>query len=122
MTDNEFRRETDRWLEPGESNVRVTYYLYIAGLVFGITWVIGLVIAYINRGKAGAAMDTHYTYLIRTFWIGLLYCIGSAVLTVIVVGFIGLIATLVWFIMRMVAGLQALGRGEPVARPETWLV
>ncbi|MFZ1682017.1 MAG: hypothetical protein WAT70_13445 [Rhizobiaceae bacterium] len=122
MTDNEYRRETDRWLEPGETNVRVIYYLYIAGLLFGITFVVGLVIAYINRGKAGATMDAHYTYLIRTFWIGLLFSIGSAVLTVILVGFVGFVATFVWFIARMVTGLQALSRGEPVARPETWLV
>jgi uncharacterized membrane protein len=64
-------RQTDRWLEPGQTNALVIYILYLAGLVIGISGLIGLVIAYINRGKAGGFVETHYTWQIRTFWIGL---------------------------------------------------
>ena len=46
-------RQTDRWLEPGKTNVQVVYFLYIAGMFIGISALIGIVIAYINRGKAG---------------------------------------------------------------------
>jgi uncharacterized membrane protein len=32
-----------------------------------------------------------------------------------------LFATLVWAIVRLIKGLQALSRKEPVANPQTWL-
>ncbi|TIV06568.1 MAG: hypothetical protein E5V94_12120, partial [Mesorhizobium sp.] len=73
-------RQTDRWLEPGQTNALVIYILYLAGLVIGITGIVGIVLAYINRGKAGGFVESHYTFLIRTFWIGLLYALISVVL------------------------------------------
>ena len=73
-------RQTDRWLEPGSTNALVIYILYLAGLVIGVTGLVGIVLAYINRGKAGGFVESHYTFLIRTFWIGLLYALISVVL------------------------------------------
>ena len=72
MTPPPAPRQTDRWLEPGPTNVQIIYILYLVGFVIGVTAIIGLVIAYINRGKAGGWIETHYTWLIRTFWIALL--------------------------------------------------
>ena len=81
-------RQTDRWLEPGQTNVLVVYILYLAGLVIGISGLIGLVIAYLNRGKAGGFVETHYTWQIRTFWIGLLYGVVSVLLMFLAIGFV----------------------------------
>jgi len=55
-------RQTDRWLEPGASNVQVIYILYLAGLVIGVSGIVGIVLAYLNRGKAGGWVETHYTW------------------------------------------------------------
>jgi len=46
--------------------------LYLANLLTGFTVLIGLILAYVWRND-GATTDweeTHFTYLIRTFWIG----------------------------------------------------
>ncbi len=115
-------RQTDRWLEPGPTNVQVIYILYLASFVVGITAIAGIVIAYINRGKAGGWVESHYTYLIRTFWIGLLYGFISVILMFVLIGILLALATAVWFIARCVIGLQALGRGEPIKNPEGWLI
>jgi uncharacterized membrane protein len=115
-------RQTDRWLEPGETNVQVIYILYLVGLVIGVSALAGIVIAYINRGKAGGWIETHYTWLIRTFWIGLLYSLISVVLMLAAIGFLLLLAVAVWFIARCVIGLQALGRREPIKNPESWII
>jgi uncharacterized membrane protein len=115
-------RQTDRWLEPGPANVQVIYILYLASFVVGITAIAGVVIAYINRGKAGGWVESHYTYLIRTFWIGLLYGLVSVVLMFVLIGILLALATAVWFIARCVIGLQALGRGEPIKNPESWML
>src|SRR5688572_30044953 len=115
-------RQTDRWLEPGTTNVQVINILYLASLVIGVSVLVGIVLAYINRGKAGGFVETHYTWLIRTFWIGLLYALISAVLMLLAIGFVLMFAVAVWFIVRCIIGLQALGRGEPIKNPESWLI
>jgi uncharacterized membrane protein len=115
-------RQTDRWLEPGQTNVQVIYILYLVGLVIGISLLIGVVIAYMNRGKVGGWLESHYTWLIRTFWIGLLYTLISGVLMVVGIGFLLFLAVAVWLIVRCILGLQALGRGEAIRNPESWIV
>lgn len=115
-------RQTDRWLEPGSANAQLIYVLYLAGLVVGITGLIGLVLAYINRSKAEPWVETHYTWLIRTFWLGLLYVLVSFVLMLVVIGFVLMFAVAVWFIARCIIGLQAAGRGEPIKNPSGWFI
>ena len=115
-------RQTDRWLDPGPTNVQVIYILYLAGLVIGISGIGGIILAYMNRGKAGGFVESHYTWLIRTFWIGLLYALISFMLMLVFIGFILMFAVAVWFIVRCIMGLQALGRGEPIKNPQSWLI
>ena len=113
---------TDSWLAPGRTNAQLVYILYLAGFVVGISSLIGLVFAYVNRGKSDALADTHYTFLIRTFWIGLLYGLVSCLLMLAAVGFLLIFATLVWAIARCIIGLQAVSRGAPIANPKSWLL
>jgi uncharacterized membrane protein len=115
-------RQTDRWLEPGPANMQVIYVLYLAGFVIGITVLIGLVMAYVNRGKAGGWIETHYTWAIRTFWIALLGGFVSLLLMLVAIGFLLALAVAVWVIVRCVIGLQAVSRGEPIRNPESWWI
>jgi uncharacterized membrane protein len=115
-------RKTDRWLEPGTTNVQVIYILYLVSIAIGLTAIIGIVIAYINRGKSQPWLETHYTFAIRTFWIGLLYALISVVLMFLVIGFLTGLATAIWFIARCIIGLQAVGRNEPIKNPQSWLL
>ncbi|MCX8571859.1 MULTISPECIES: DUF4870 domain-containing protein [Hyphomicrobiales] len=115
-------RQTDRWLDPGPTNAQVIYILYLAGLVIGVSGIVGIILAYMNRGKAGGFVETHYTWLIRTFWIGLLYALISFMLIFVFIGFILMFAVAVWFIVRCIMGLQAVGRGEAIKNPESWLI
>ncbi|RIK84275.1 MAG: hypothetical protein DCC69_12600 [Hyphomicrobiales bacterium] len=115
-------RQTDRWLEPGPTNVQVIYVLYIASFVIGVTAIVGIVIAYLNRGKAGGWVETHYTWAIRTFWIGLLGGFVSLLLMIVGIGFLLALAVAIWVIVRCVVGLQAVSRGEPIRNPESWML
>ncbi|MCC0044515.1 MAG: hypothetical protein H6892_09145 [Brucellaceae bacterium] len=115
-------RQTDKWMEPGKTNVQVIYILYLAGFVIGITPLVGIVLAYVNRGKSEAWIETHYTWAIRTFWIGLLYGLVSFILAFILIGFLLMLATAVWFILRCIFGLQALSRDEPMKNPQSWIL
>ncbi len=109
-----------RYTEPGGKNVTLVYILYLLSLVIGFTSIVGVIFAYLNKGKGPSWADSHYTYQIRTFWIGLLFGIASALLTIVLIGFLLILALLVWMIIRCVKGLQLAGRGEPVPDPQTW--
>ncbi|MEO8927835.1 MAG: hypothetical protein ABI306_11805 [Caulobacteraceae bacterium] len=98
----------------------VIYILYL--VPGGITHIVGLVLAYVERDGAPDWLKSHYTFQIRTFWIGLLYFTVSALLCVILVGVPLLIATLIWFVVRCALGLSRLMRNEAYPNPESWTV
>lgn len=114
----------------------IVYGLYLLGLANGLTILVGLVIAYMNRDTAGPRMRTHYTFLIRTFWLSIAWfviagalCLFGGVLSIILVGIpflaLGLFIFAVggiWFAVRCVVGLVYLSQGEPYPRPKTWLI
>lgn len=117
------RSSGERYFDPGGDNAKVIYILYLVSLLVGVTALIGLVMAYINRGQAtGTWAETHYTYQIRTFWIGLLYLFVSILLMFVLIGFLLILAVLVWWIARSVKGLQWASAGEPVPDPQSWLI
>jgi uncharacterized membrane protein len=112
-----------RYLAPGGDNVKLVYGLYLVSIVVGLTALIGLVMAYINRGQvAGSWAESHYTYQIRTFWIGLLYSLLSVLLMFVLIGFLLIFAVVIWFFARCIRGLQWVGTGQPVPKPTTWFV
>lgn len=109
----------------------VCYALYLIGLTHGLTTIIGLIIAYASRDQAGPKMYSHYTWLIRTFWITLGgFLLGGAMLAVgiplslvlvgipiVVMG--GLLMGLAWVFMavRLALGIVYLARDEAYPRP-----
>lgn len=112
----------DRWLEPGANNIQLIYVLYLVGFVVGITAVVGIVLAYLNRGKSEGWVETHYTWAIRTFWIGVLFVAVSVLLMIVGIGFVLLLAAGVWVVVRTVVGLQAVSRSDPIRNPESWML
>lgn len=131
--------ETTAVAKPHEDRVlpAVVYALYIFGAAsMLITVFIGLIIAYANRGLAGPRMQSHYEFLIQTFWktiwwflIGAVLSVVGVVLTFVLIGlpilFVG-IAILclvgIWFYVRCIVGLVYLAQDEPYPRPEAWLL
>ena len=110
----------------------VTYVLFLLGFVtHGVTAAVGLIVAYASRSSARPMAESHYTFLIRTFWIGLLLMVAGgvlfgvgALLSVILIGFpIMGVAWLImggagiWYGVRCIVGLVFLSRGEAYPRP-----
>lgn len=112
----------------------VVYALYLLGIVNGLTVLLGLILAYANRGGAGARMRSHYTFLIRTCWLWLawvligvlLLAVGIPLSFVLVgipiatVGWAILALDHVWFAVRVILGVIYLARDEPYPRPYSW--
>jgi len=101
--------------------VQVVYFLYLASLVLGITGLIGVIIAYMNKGDAPTWAKSHFQYQIRTFWIGILASLIGAATVAIGIGFLIMLAVLIWLIVRCIKGLKAYGTEAPIENPTTWL-
>jgi uncharacterized membrane protein len=105
----------------GASNANIVYILYLVGLLVGVTPIVGVIMAYVNRDGAEPWLRTHYDFQIRTFWIGVLYAVVGSILMLVLVGFLILAFALIWYIVRCVKGMSALGRNEPIADPTSWM-
>jgi uncharacterized membrane protein len=111
----------------------VIYVLYLVALPTAfLSLLVGVIMAYINRDTAGPAARSHYTFIIRTFWLslaiifgGTMVCVIGGILSLILIGIpilLGGIALLclgkVWYIVRCILGIAAAARHEAYPRPD----
>ncbi len=93
----------------------VVYALQAVGFFVGITWLVAIVIDYVKRDDArGTWLESHFSWQIRTFWWGLLWCIVGGILLLVLVGYFVLLATAVWIIYRIVKGWLNLAENKPI--------
>jgi len=96
--------------------------LYLASTITGVTGIIGVILAFVWRGEAHEPWeDSHYQYLINTFWIGLAGTIVGMVLMIVLIGFFVLIGVFVLVVVRSVLSLLKAQKKEPMPNPGTWL-
>jgi uncharacterized membrane protein len=113
-----------------------TYGLYFVGLFTALPIIVGAVMAYVMRGKSGPMAQSHYTYLIGTFWGAVLWSIVGVALIVIGVplsfvligipvvalGYAMFGIVWCWILLRLVVGSIHVLRGEAHPRPRAWLL
>ncbi len=110
---------------PAESSVQIThvmYALYALGLLTaGVIAIAGVIIAYVKADDVrGTYLQSHFSWLIRTFWWGLLW--ASVVWLFVIVTFgIGLVVAWipwgivwVWFAYRIIKGWLRLSEKRAV--------
>ena len=99
----------------------------VGAFVFGLPSIVAVVLSYLKRGEAkGTFLESHYRWLIRTFWFAVLWgAIAVLVTLVLVLTIVGiLVAWLpvlvvgVWLIYRVARGWLVLkdGRGLVTGR------
>ena len=108
-------------IDPENSgNANLIYILYLVGLVVGITPIIGVIMAYIAKDQAPDWLRSHYRNQIHIFWKGLLYSIAGVILCFVLIGVLVLLATLIWYIVRVVKGMQLVSKRQPYPNPDSW--
>ncbi|MCR4379069.1 MAG: hypothetical protein NUV50_13365 [Rhodospirillales bacterium] len=100
---------------------RVTYALYAVSVVSGFPMLVGLIVAYVVRGEAPHWLQTHYTFLIRTFWYFIALVLIGVALAFLLVGFMLLWLLPLWLAIRVVRGWLLLENKKPIPNPESWL-
>jgi len=106
---------------PGERGyANLIYILYLVGLINGVTAIVGVIMAYTAKDQAIDQLKSHYHHQINIFWKVLLFGVIGAVLSVVLVGFLILFFAFIWYIVRIVKGMQTLARGETYPDPASW--
>lgn len=109
--------ESERYNSGMRMVVVVSNLLAIVG--FGL---IGVIIAYLKRSDArGTLWETHITYIIRTFWLGVLGLIIGGATSFIGVGVLVLFVVGLWWLIRSINSLLKAINNEPIRDPETFL-
>jgi uncharacterized membrane protein len=106
--------------DDGSGILKITYVIYLGGLIIPILTIVGLIMAYINRGDAAPWIAGHYRWLIRTFWISLLWGVACGILMIVHIGWILLLVAAMWSLVRVVRGFSAALKKQPIANPASW--
>jgi uncharacterized membrane protein len=99
----------------------IVYILYFVAYFVGITAIVGVIIAHVQKGSGDAMLESHYDFQIRTFWIGLLYLVVGTILAYVLVGFLVLAWWFIWSLIRNIKGILALNESRPIANPSSWM-
>ena len=96
--------------------------LFAASCITGVSAIIGVVLAYVWKGEPHQPWEeTHYTYLIRTFWIGVIASVLGVLTVLIGIGFLILLGVGVWALIRTIMSLINAQKREAMNNPETFL-
>ena len=81
------------------------YALQAASFVLGITIIVAVIVNYVKKEDVrGTWLESHFRWQIRTFWFSLLWSIVGAITFVAFIGWLILVADMVWLIYRIVKG------------------
>ncbi len=100
----------------------ITYVLFGLSLINGLTAIAAVIIAHLKVGEAADTfIESHYRWLIRTFWIALIGAVIGGLLMFIFIGMFVLVAVFLWYVFRLVKGFLAFNDGKPIADPQAWI-
>ncbi len=106
----------------GMNQPNIISLLYLSSFLFGVTAIIGVVLAYVWKDEPKAEWEvSHYQYLINTFWIALVGFFVSFVLMIVLIGFLLLPAVMVLVVVRNVLCLVNAQKHQPMPNPGTLL-
>ena len=118
--DNSFNNTATNVVNTPSSDVKnyvfIAYVTYAVGLLILFTPVVGVIMAYVKRDEAqGTIYASHIDYLIKTFWVSLVGTVLGTFTTLILIGWLILLVTAIWFIYRVVVGLIKLNEDKPIS-------
>ena len=77
--------------------------------------VIGVILNYVKlEDVQGTWLESHFRWLIRTFWWGLLWAVIGIITWLIVIGWFILIADGIWILYRGIKGWLNLNESKPM--------
>ena len=108
---------------PSESPIHILYLLH--GIAPFTAWILAVVAVFVGAVKRdeyrGTWLDTHISWLSRTFWWGLLWIVLASLLTFLMIATILLAilawlpftALFIWYLYRVIRGWLLLNDKKP---------
>lgn len=116
-------QKTSRWFRPTVVNVKLIYAGYLASLAMPFLAIVAALFAYQSaKHNPPAWLATHYTYQMRTFWIGLAANLIAWALSFVGVGLLLFPLIAVWLVARSVKGLIRVARQDEIEEPNSYFV
>lgn len=97
------------------------YLLLLGGIMMVVTAPVGVVLAHWRRHRAPAWLRSHFTFQIRTFWLGLLLFAAAVGLAMSLLGYLVLAVWMAWAVGRCAVGINDLMRRRAVPNPRGWV-
>ena len=98
---------------PAQRVALLIYLLYISGYFFGITALVGAIIALLHRKCPDEVLATHFRTQVRLCCWSLLWVVVGGLTVKVGVGYIVLTAWFIWSVWRIAQGLCALSQHPP---------
>jgi len=95
----------------------------VGAFVFSVPSVIAVILSYVKRSEAaGSFLESHYRWLIRTFWFAVLWGMIAGFLTLlllvtivgVIIFWLPLLVVGIWLVYRVVRGWLALKDAKPL--------
>ena len=112
---------TDNEKPASTAIAKMIYILYLVSIIIGITAIVGLIMAYVNKDDAPEWLKSHYQFQIRTFWIGALYLFIGVLLSQFIIGLFIILFWLLWLIVRCAKGIKYLVQEVAYPAPKDWM-
>lgn len=102
--------------EAERSTLLITYILHsLAPFTGGLTGVIAAIISHIKvRETQSHFIRSHHSWLIRTFWWGLLWLVISYGLMILLVGYAIYAVAALWWLYRTIRGFVNYNESKPM--------
>jgi len=95
----------------------LVYALQALSFILAITYIVAVVVNYVKLDDVrGTWLESHFRWQIRTFWFSLLWFALSFLAVFVIIGWVGVFATTVWVIYRIVKGWLDLNARKPMYR------
>lgn len=101
-------------------HVRLVYWGLLLGLVLPGANFIAAAFAATAPRTADALAASHYHNQISIFTKSVIYVLAGLIFTYFLFGVVLIMATIIWYILRVQKAMKALKAGEPPVNPDSW--
>jgi len=107
-----------------EEDIKTANFIYNLFLVAVLIWAIpsffGFVMALTNKKGAPDWLKSHFSFQVHTFLKGALFTFVSLLTLGLWIGALGIVATVIWWVLRCIEGMRFLKQEKAIPDPGTW--
>lgn len=105
-----------------KNTVRTLYIMLMIGSVLPVLSLVTVIMAYIYRSEAGAVLQSHYLFIIYTFWISVAFILSGVATWTFGFGWMIFAIWFFWLFARCIKGFMIATKNLPHPNPTGLLI